>query len=181
MINRCVAAKKLWILMNDKKSLLFTLLFLPALNACQSVVPVKQVSPIIECCGGINLSSLVNDDLINCGVTYSGNGFSRKLVKKSDRKISGIVRCAKRAKSQGRPYLVEHNFAMLPDFEESSFMIFKPDNTGFIVSYDSDGETNWFASAKNCSRLTMLSDASTGESNCNQDAELESQLGIKKR
>jgi len=156
-------------------------LVLLMLYSCNSANPKIENKPPLTCCGGLNLSSLVEGELIKCGTTYGGNGFNRRWVEKSERSVINIVRCAKSAQAQGRSYLVEYNFAMLPDYEVSDFVIFKPDNSGVVVSYNSDGETNWYASVKNCPNLVMLRGASTDVSKCGSSSELEYKLGIQKR
>ena len=152
------------------------LIAMSLLCSCYVVNPEAKKDVAIKCCEGLSLSSLAENELVNCGILYFGNGYSRSFLRKSNLNKSKIISCAKRSKNQGKSFLVQYKLSYMPDLERSTFAIFEPDRKGIVVIYENDGEFNHSVSVKQCSHLILSKQASRTEENCISSLELKEKL-----
>lgn len=140
-----------------------------------SKTEAKKDAPV-KCCEGLNLSSLAEGELVNCGILYWGNGYSRSFLEKSNRNESKVISCAKKSKNQGKSFLVQYELSYMPDLESSTFAIFEPNGDGIVVVYENDGETNHSVSVKRCSPLKLSKRAGITQEDCIPSSELREEL-----
>ena len=160
---------------------LLLLIAVSLLCSCYFSKTEAKKDAVVKCCEGLSLSSLAKAELVNCGILYWGNGYSRSFLQKSNLNESKIISCAKKSKNQGKSFLVQYELSYMPDLESSTFAIFESDGNGIVVIYENDGGTNHSVSVKRCSPLMLSKQAGITQENCIPSLELiEKLIGSKK-